>query len=170
MTDFRELFQTTDYTNFVPNINQSQAISKTFNLVKGSDLYKGVYDKSDVDIKNILVRYYQVAMFSEQDSEYSQHNFDVDENKNTKRNIRSFLFKGQGGNGACFYNYKIIEIKNYSINEKDVDKFINAIQKKSKNNNSEFKVVYKYYPVYNFNNTAPPTGDQISQCYSELLS
>jgi hypothetical protein len=170
MSDFRELFQTTDYTNFIPNNNQSQAISKTFNIVKGSDLYKGVYDTCQSDIQNILVRYYQVAMFSEHDGEYSKYNYDINENENTTKNIRSFLFKGQSGNGACCYNYKIIEIKNYSINENDVDKFINAIKKKSKNNNSEFKIVFKYYPVYNFENTAPPTGDEISQCYSELLS
>ena len=170
MTDFRELFQTTDYTNFVPNVHQTQSIEKNFNLVRGSDLYKGVYDISPNDVKNVIVRYYQIAMFSNHEN---NDNYSQDENDNAKRVIRSFLFKGQGGTGACQYNYKIIEVKNHSINENDLDKFINAIKKnikKNYKNNNNHKIVFKYYPVYDFTNTSPPTGDEISQCYSELLS
>jgi len=153
MSDFNNLFKTTDYTNFVPSKHQQQSIDKSFNIVKGSDLYKGFYD-NDIHntTTNINVRYYQIAMFN------------VNEDK---RNIRSYLFKGQSSNGACFYNYKISEMKDYSINENKLNDFINAI-KKSKNNN--LKIVFKYYPVYNFDYTSPPTGAEISQCYSELLS
>ena len=170
MSNFRDLFQTTDYTNFVPNNDQATAIKKNFNFVKGSDLYKGVYDIVDADVKNVYVRYYQIAMFSEHED---NDNYSQNENNNAKRVIRSYLFKGQSGTGACFYNYKVIQLKNYSINENDVDKFVNAIKKKSKQNyknNNELKIVFKYYPVYDFTYTAPPTGDEISQCYSQLLS
>jgi len=154
MSDFEEHFKTTDYTNFVPNENQKQSLQKNFNFVKGSDLYKGVYDNIDANISNVSVRYYQIAMFNENDN----------------RNIRSFLLNGQSGNGACFYNYKIAEIKNYSIHENKLDKFVNAIKNIKHNKNNNHKIIFKYYPVYNFDYTSPPSGAEISQCYSELLS
>ncbi len=167
MSKFSDLFITTDYTNFVPNDMQSKAIDKNFNFVKGSDMYKGIYDLDvcDSNINNMFVRYYQIAMFTQHTDDT---NYNVDETKNGKRSIRSFLFKGNTGKGDCCYDYKVVEVKDYSINEFDVDKFINAINKNK--NKSDTKLVYKYYPVYDFTNTAPPTGAEINQCYSELLS
>jgi hypothetical protein len=164
MSDFRDLFQTTDYTNFVPNDNQAKAIEKNFNFVKGSDLYKGIYDKCDSNIKNMFVRYYQIAMFNQHED---NDNYNEYEEKHGKRSIRSFLFKGHTGSGDCCYDYRVAEVKNYLIDEKDLDKFIRAIKKNK--NNSEIKIIFKYYPVYDFTYTHPPTGDEINQCYSELL-
>ena len=33
----------------------------------------------------------------------------------------------------------------------------------------DFKTMFKYYPVYNFDYTNPPTGNDINECMSELL-
>jgi len=30
--------------------------------------------------------------------------------------------------------------------------------------------MFKYYPVYNFDYTNPPEGNELSQCQSELLN
>jgi len=164
MSNFKELFKTTDYTNFVPTQDNAKAIQKNFNFVKGSDMYKGIYDKCNMDIKNMFVRYYQIEIFIH----YTDNiNYNEEEEMNGKRNIRSFLLKGNTGTGDCCYDYRIAEVKNYSIDEKDLDKFINAIKKNK--NDSKYKIIFKYYPVYDFKNTNPPSGNEINQCYSELL-
>ena len=53
-----------------------------------------------------------------------------------------------------------------------IDNFVSNLEKQSKlnKNNKIFKIMYKFYPVYNFNYTNPPTGNDINQCQSELLN
>jgi hypothetical protein len=86
--------------------------------------------------------------------------------------IRSFLFIGNTSKGACFFDYKMEEIKDYNLSKNKIDNFVSNLEKQSKlnKNNKNFKIMYKYYPVYNFNYTNPPTGNDINQCQSELLN
>ena len=145
-------FETTDYTNFIPTKQQQDSLKKNFEFVKGSDYYKGYYDKKI--ISKILIRYYQIAIFNDKD----------------QKCIKSYLFSGESSQGACFYNYKILEIKEYNLSTDDFNKFFKILEKKSENQNLEIKIMYKFYPVYNFEFTSPPSGNELSQCYSELLN
>ena len=149
-----EYFTTTDTTNIMVSNNQKKSIDNDVQFVKGSDFYKGYYDENIV--KKVLVRYFQFAIF----------------NENGKRAVRSYLFEGVSSKGACFYDYKIINIKNYKISEENLDKFVKQITNKKPINteDGEFRTMFKYYPVYNFDYTNPPTGNDISQCQSELLN
>jgi hypothetical protein len=149
-----DYFKTTDIANIKITPEQKNLIGKDIQFVKGSDFYKGYYEENLVH--KINIRYFQLAIFDE----------------HGKRAVRSYLFEGTNSKGACFYDYKIIEIKNYRISAKDLDKFVEKIQnQKSQNNNGvEFKVMFKWYPVYNFDYTNPPEGNELSQCQSELLN
>ena len=42
------------------------------------------------------------------------------------------------------------------------------VLKNSKNTN-DFKIMYKIYPYINFDMVLPPSGNDLSQCTSELL-
>jgi len=147
---FDEYFKTTDYKNLKITPEQSLLINKDIQLVQGSDFHKNYYDIQDKSvIKNIYVRYYQIALFDEFE----------------KYALRSFLFLGSSSSGECFFTYKIIELKDYKLSKNKINRFINHIDK----NNSKYKIMYKFHPVYNFDYTNPPTGNDINQCQSELL-
>lgn len=150
-----EYFKTTDYKNLKITPEQELLVGKNIQLVKGSDFHKGIYDIPDVNlVQEITIRYYQIAMFDE----------------HGKCLIRSILFKGSTSKGACFFDYKMVEIKDYQLSKRKIDKFVKFLDTEKKKNNSKFKLMYKFYPVYNFNFTNPPTGNEISQCQSELLN
>ena len=150
-----EYFKTTDYKNLKITPEQSLLVGKDIQLVKGSDFHKSFYKKPDKTlVKNINVRYYQIAMFDDFG----------------KCSIRSFLFDGTTSKGACFFDYKIIELRDYKLDKNKIDKFVKYLDKKKSQNNSESKLMYKFHPVYNFDYTNPPTGGDINQCQSELLN
>lgn len=127
-----------------------------YEFIKGSDFYPNFYDQSIT--KEIYIRFYQITLFNNQN----------------KRMIRSFLIKGKTSEGACLYDYKIIESKIYSISERKLNKFINYLTNifpKQKNNiDNDIKIKYKFYPAYDFVNTPPPNGNEINECVSELLN
>ena len=149
-----EKFKTTDYKNLSITPEQGLLIGKDIQLVKGSDFHKNIYEIPDQNmVQQITVRYYQIAMFDEFG----------------KCAIRSFLFKGTTSKGACFFDYKIEELKDYLLSKEKIDKFVKTLDKEKKKNNKSFKLMYKFYPVYNFDYTNPPTGNDINQCQSELL-
>ena len=149
-----EYFKTTDYKNLKITSEQGLLVGKDIQLVKGSDFHKGIYEIPDKNlVREITIRYYQIAMFDE----YG------------KCAIRSFLFKGTTSQGACFFDYKMVEINDYLLSKKKVNKFVKFLVGEKKKN-SKFKLMYKFYPVYNFNFTNPPTGNEINQCQSELLN
>ena len=150
-----EYFKTTDVSNLNITPQQQQSMKKDFEFVKGKDFYKGYYEQNQVH--KVFIRYFQFALFDE-------HN---------KRAVRSYLFEGTSTQGGvCFYNYKIIELKDYSISAESLDKFAKQIkdQPSKATPEGEFKVMYKFYPVYNFAYTNPPDGNELSQCQSELLN
>lgn len=154
-----DYFKTTDYTNLKISPEQSLLVGRDIQLVKGSDFHKSIYDIPDQKmIQEITVRYYQIAMF--------------DEYGDGKCAVRSMLFKGTSSKGACFFDYKMVEINDYQLSQKKIDKFVKILDKQKLNSksNPKFKIMYKFYPVYNFNYTNPPTGNDISQCQSELLN
>lgn len=152
---FDDYFKTTDYKNLKITPEQSLLIGKDIQLVKGADFHKNYYDIPDKNlVKNINVRYYQIAMFDDFG----------------KCAIRSFLFSGTTSKGACFFDYKIVELKDYKLSKNKINKFVKYLDKKKQKNNSEFKLMYKFHPVYNFDYTNPPTGNDINQCQSELLN
>lgn len=148
-------FKTTDYANLKITPEQGLLVGKDIQLVKGSDFHKCIYDIPDANlVQEIGIRYYQIAMFDEYE----------------KCAIRSMLFKGTTSKGACFFDYKMEEINDYKLSKRKIDKFVKFLDKEKRKNNSKFKIMYKFYPVYNFNFTNPPTGNEISQCQSELLN
>lgn len=152
-----EYFKTTDYANLKITPEQSLLIGKDIQLVKGSDFHKSIYEIPDNNmVQEITVRYYQIAMF--------------DEYGDGKCAIRSMLLKGTTSKGACFFDYKMIEINDYQLSKRKINKFIKILDKAKQKNNPKFKTMYKFYPVYNFNFTNPPTGNDINQCQSELLN
>ncbi len=150
-----EYFKTTDIANMEITPEQKQSIKKDIQFVKGKDFYKGFYEQNIVH--KVLIRYFQLAIF----------------NEHGKRAVRSYLFEGRNTQGgACFYDYKILEVKDYQISEEALEKFVNKIknQPPKATPEGEFKVMFKYYPVYNFDYTNPPEGNELSQCQSELLN
>ena len=150
-----EYFKTTDYKNLKITPEQSLLIGKDIQLVKGSDFHKNYYKIPDKNlVKNITVRYYQIAMFDEFNKYF----------------IRSFLFSGSTSKGACFFDYKIDEINDYKLTKNKLNQFVEHLEKQKKKNNNKFKIMYKFHPVYNFDYTNPPTGNEINQCQSELLN
>jgi len=149
-----EYFQTTDYKKLKLTPEQGLLIGKDIQLVQGSDYHKQYYDTPDQNIiKKNIVRYYQIAMFDE----------------NGKCSIRSFLFDGITSKGACFFDYKIKKLKDYQLTKNKINSFVQFLDKEKKKN-KDIKIMYKFHPVYNFNYTNPPTGNDISECYSELLN
>jgi len=150
-----EYFKTTDYKNLKITPEQGLLAGKQIQLVKGSDFHKNYYDIPDKNlVQNIIVRYYQIAMFDEFG----------------KCAIRSFLFKGSSSKGACFFDYKIIELKDYQLSKDKIDKFVKYLDGEKNKSTSKSKLIYKFHPVYNFNFINPPTGNDINQCQSELLN
>jgi len=150
-----EYFKTTNYKNLKITPEQGVLVGKDIQFVKGCDFHKNIYDIPDKNlVVGIKVRYYQIAMFDEFG----------------KYTIRSFLFKGSTSKGTCFFNYEMNEINEYQLSKKKIDKFVRFLDKEKKKNTPKFKLMYKFYPVYNFNFTNPPTGNEISQCQSELLN
>jgi hypothetical protein len=149
-----EYFKTTDISNIKVSKNQKKSLNKNIQFVKGSDFYKGYYDENIV--KKINVRYFQFAMFGHED----------------RRAVRLYILEGVSSKGACFYDYKILKIKDYIISENNLSKFANKIKNKKNvsTQDGEFKIMYKYYPVYNFDFTDPPSGSEINECQSELLN
>ncbi len=66
MSQIDEYFKTTDYGNLKITPEQGLLVGKDIELVKGSDFHKNFYETPDKNlIKNINVRYYQIAMFDE---------------------------------------------------------------------------------------------------------
>jgi len=125
-----------------------------YEFIKGSDFYPSFYNENIT--KEVYIRFYQITLF----------------NIKNKRLIRSFLIKGKTSEGACLYDYKIIEAKIYMISERKLNKFINYITNilpRQKPNN-DIKIKYKFYPDYNFDNTPPPNENEINECVSELLN
>ncbi len=126
-----------------------------YEFIKGSDFYPSFYNENI--LKEVYIRFYQITLF----------------NIKNKRLIRSFLIKGNTSEGACLYDYKIMEANIYMISERKLNKFINYITNvlpRQKSNNNDIKIKYKFYPVYNFDNTPPPNGNEINECVSELLN
>ena len=150
-----EYFKTTDTANMEITPEQKQSINKDIQFVKGKDFYKGFYEQNIVH--KVLIRYFQLAIF----------------NEHGKRAVRSYLFEGRNTQGgACFYDFKILEVKDSQISEEALDKFVNKIkdQRPKATPEGQFRVMFKYYPVYNFDYTNPPEGNELSQCQSELLN
>ena len=46
--------------------------------------------------------------------------------------------KGKNSEGACFYDYKILNIKEYKISERKVNKFINYLTNRNVNQLIDF--------------------------------
>jgi len=146
--------------------NHKESIEKHYDFVKGSDFCKGYYDNIVVDVS--YVRFYQIALFNDYPKNVINSGIALVP-KNPRRCIRSFLLRGKNAKGACFFEWEIIEIKNYKISEKKLNTFIEFLSSKT-NNKSNIKIKHKFYPVYNFDHTEPPSGNEINKCVSELLN
>lgn len=146
-----EYFNNTSTLNVPQECNSGRKIE----LVDGSKYNKNYYNVMDESVATkAMIRYYQVAMFDEFG----------------KYRIRSMLFEGMGSKGTCFYNYKMVEIKEYDMSLKKRDKFVDYLNEVKRNNkNLKTKIMYKFYPVYNFQYTNPPNGNELSECTSDLL-
>ena len=145
--------------------HQKESVEKHYEFVKGSDYCKGYYDEQVVE--TTYVRFYQIAMFNDYPKKILESGLAFTP-KDNKRCVRSYLLKGQSSKGACFYQWEVIEIKNHKISEKKLNDFIDFLNS-NPNKQSNLKIKHKFYPVYNFDNTDPPTGNEINECVSELL-
>ena len=118
------------------------------------EIVKGSTQKCYYDVKittDVQVRFFQISQF-EEGGLYS---------------IRSYLFKGNGTIGGCFYEYKMIDMIDYKLTKRELEKF--EITLKNKKDSKTHKIMYKYYPVYSMEFTPGPSGQELSQCTSELL-
>lgn len=148
-----EYFKTTDMEKDI-NIKQAQEKQNAkIQFVNGSQYHQSIYDIDEDKGSNI--KFYQIAQF--------------DEFGNVA--IRSFEFKGIKSNGVCFYDYKMESYKDHILPKRKAEKFVRFLDKliKKTPTGAINKIIYKYYPVYNFDYTAPPDGSELSQCCSELL-
>lgn len=144
--------------------NQKSSIENNIEFIKGSEYCRGYYNENVIETK--YVRFYQIAMFNSYPEKILQSGIALVP-PNGKRCVRSYLLRGQSSRGACFFDWHIIEIKDYKIAEKELNRFIEYLNSNKKN--SKYVLQHKFYPVYNFTDTQPPTGDDINQCVSELL-
>lgn len=145
-----------DFNNTNIDKNQQKAMEPQFEFVKGSDFRKEYYNQNIIE--TIYVRYYQIALFN-----------DVENQLNNKRCVRSLLLKGETSKGGhCFFNYQIVSVKDYKLSENKINTFIDYLNGLQQNNN--LKIKHKFYPVYNFNNVDPPSGNEINECVSDLLT
>jgi hypothetical protein len=148
MNDF---FKTSDYNNLPVSESQKKALGKNIEFVSGSEFHTNIYDIKVA--KHKIVKYFQLGMFSQ----------------NNKRAVRLYILEGSDPvGGACMYEYKILKMKDYFLDDDYFIKFEKNLTKL--NNDRDIKVMYKYYPVYNFKFTDPPSGSDITQCNSELLN
>lgn len=149
-----EYFETTNYNNLPVSESQNKALGKNIEFVSGSEFHTNIYDIKVASHKS--VKYFQLALFSQ----------------DNKRSIRLYILEGTNPvSGTCLYEYKVLKIKDYLLSDEYFDKFEKRLrEQKSQNNNPDIKIMLKYYPVYDFNFTDPPSGDDITQCISELLS
>ena len=143
---------------------QQKAMEPKFNFVTGSDFHKGFYDHNIMS--TVYIRYYQIAQFNTFPPNISQDGVSIIP-KNGKRNVRSYLLKGQSSKGACFFDYNVLSIKDHKISEKKLTTFIDYLNGIPKNPNHKIK--YKFYPVYNFDYVDAPSGNDVNECVSELL-
>ena len=150
-----EFFTTTDYNNLKVSKDQQNQINKNIEFVKGSDFCKSYYNQADETIMSeIYIKFYQITMF--QEDNYNK--------------IRTFLLKGSSSNGPCFYNYNILKIKENKLTQRELNDFLKFLDEEKKKNNINHKIMYKFYPVYNFLYTNPPSGNDINECVSELIN
>ncbi len=119
-----------------------------YEIVKGGEKL-GYYDVKIIE--DVSVRYFQISQFEE----------------NGLYSIRSFLFQGNGTNGGCFYEYKIMDMHDYKLNKRELKQFERTLQ--NKKDTKTYKIMYKHFPVYTLTFTPGPTGQELSQCTSELL-
>lgn len=145
--------------------DQKDSIEKHFEFVKGSDFCKGYYDQTVVE--TTYVRFYQIALFNDYSKKVLESGIALVP-KDGKRCIKSFLLRGKSAKGACFFDWEIVEITNHKISEKKLNTFIEYLSS-NKNKKSNIKIKHKFYPVYNFDYTDPPSGNEINECVSELL-
>ena len=152
------------------NINlqpeHKDSIEKTFDFVKGSDFHTGYYDQPVVN--TIYIRYYQIALFNDYPKKVLESGIAMVP-PNGKRCVRSFLLKGKSSNGACFFDYQVVNVKDHHIPEKKLNTFIDCINSQKLKSDENMRINYKFYPVYNFDYTDPPSGSEINECVSELL-
>jgi hypothetical protein len=160
-----------------------------YQIIKGSDFFPSI--DTLTENKPVNIYFYQIAQFSDNENNTSSQ---LSKSSNIY-NIRAYKFKGVGGSnqgyGNCMYSYDIIDINDYKLSKRNVDKFVEKIKikgdvegakigsgtgykyvnknKNNNNNNSTTLYKYKFYPVYNFNETPPPQGYEINECTSELL-
>lgn len=157
--------QRLDTDKIVLPANQQHSVEKNFEFVKGSDFCKGYYNENVAETK--YVRYYQIAMFNDYSRKVLESGIALVP-KDGKRCVRSFLLKGSSSKGSCFFEWNVLEVKNYKITEKKLNTFIEYLTSIN-TKKSNIAVKHKFYPVYNFENTAPPSGNEINECVSELL-
>ena len=88
-----------------------------------------------------------------------------------KKAIRLYTLEGTSPvGGTCLYEYKVINIRDFTLENSYFDKFEKNLKEQNSNNNeNDLKIMLKYYPVYNFDFIEPPSGNDVNQCSSELL-
>ena len=119
-----------------------------YEIVKGCEKL-GYYDIKIT--KDVKIRFFQIAQFQE----------------NGLYAIRSYLFEGNGTNTGCFYEYKPVEMNDYKINKRELNRFVKTLRNKKDSNT--YKIIFKYYPVYSHEFSPMPSGNELNQCNSELL-
>lgn len=120
-------------------------MNNKYEIVKGSQFIDAQ------KIPELTIKYFQIAEYK---------------NNNQNYNIRMYIFKSSSCMGVgC--EYKIMDVKNYELDKYDL-KIFKKVLKNSKNTN-DFKIMYKIYPYINFDMVLPPSGNDLSQCTSELL-
>jgi hypothetical protein len=160
--------QSLDPDNIKLPKHHTESINKHFEFVKGSDFYKGYYDTQDVETK--FVRFFQIALFCDYPKKIIEKGIAIlPTSVENKKCVRSFLLKGKSSKGSCFFEWEVLEIKNYKITEKNLNVFIDCLNVNKNNKKTNIRIKHKFYPVYNFDFTDPPTGQEINECVSELL-
>lgn len=148
-----EFFKTTDYNNLPVSESQKKSLGKNIQFVSGSEYHTNIYD---INVANhSTVKFFQLAMFSQ----------------NNQKAIRLYTLEGNNPvGGTCSYEYKVLNVKDFTLDNSYFDKFEKSLKEQNSNNSkNDIKIMLKYYPVYNFDFTEPPNGNDINQCTSELL-
>jgi len=169
-----------------------------YQIIKGSEFYPNFNDIDMNEPVNIY--FYQLALFSDNKTTTTNPKICKEGGIYNVRaykfkGIGSTGAGGSSGYSNCLYKYDIIDINDYKITKNKLDKFVEKLEKKKNSNdtvsncnesvnNIKYKNIsnneekkslnilykYKYYPVYNFDNTPPPHGYEINECTSELLN
>lgn len=125
-------------------------MDKKYQIVNGTS--NGYYEEQIQT--DYIIKFFQICQFADDNNLY---------------HIRMYQYKTNLYCNYCENNFLPINYKDYTLNKKELKKFLKTLETSKNIKNNNFKIVYKYYAYKNLINLQPPTAHDLCICNSELL-